>query len=116
MIGTAIFFLIFIGVIIAHAVRTGEPFERGVSLKGGSIITVLLNNDVNVDDVQKALEKLTTEEVSVTQFSSATGQHLGFTVETTLQNVTSLRSYIESNYNVKTLNVRLVWNIDFAIS
>lgn len=108
LIGTAIFFLIFIGIIIVHAVSTGEPFQRGVSLKGGAILTVLLNNEVNTADVQESLQKLTTEEVSVTQFSSATGEHLGFSVETTLQNVSSLRNYIESNYNPKTVNVETV--------
>jgi len=108
MVITMLFFalcLVFIGV---NYLRTGELFQKGVSLKGGSIITVQLNSPVNIDEVQKALEALTTEELSVTEFSSATGDQLGFIVETTLQNVSSIKSEIESSYSIKTMDVETV--------
>jgi len=103
-----VFFAIFAGLIVFNYIKTGELFQKGVSLKGGSIITVQLNKLVDVEKVQTELGKLTTEEFNVREFSSATGDKLGFIVETTLQNVSPVVSKIKSDYDVKTINVETV--------
>jgi preprotein translocase subunit SecF len=108
LIATVIFFLVFASVIVVNYARTGEFFQKGVSLRGGSIITVQLSTPVDVEAVQKSLEKLATEEISVTELSAVTGEHLGFIVETTLQNISLIKSQIQSGYDVKTMNVENV--------
>ena len=105
---TAIFFMIFAAVIIEHYVRTGEPFQRGVSLKGGSIITVQTNGTIDVENIKASLGKMTSEELNVQEFSSATGEHLGFIVETAMQNVSPVIAKIKSDYDAKTINVETV--------
>jgi len=97
------------GVILVNYVKTGELFQKGISLKGGSILTVQANSVPDIDEIQASLSNVVPAEVSVRKFSSAaTGVSLGFTVETTLQNVSGLIEYINSNYDVKTINVETV--------
>ncbi len=101
--------LVWVGIIITNYARTGEFIGKGVSLKGGSIITVQVEEtEFDVNNIQSELRGLTDDEVNVREFSSATGASLGFIAETTLQEVSPLVSYIETNYDVKTTNVETV--------
>lgn len=96
------------GIIISNYAIKGEIINKGISLKGGSIITVQLNEPVDIVQVDSFLSGLTTEEISVRKFSSATGANLGFIMETTLQDVSSIVESINSNYDVKSTNVETV--------
>ncbi|MBW3022924.1 protein translocase subunit SecF, partial [Candidatus Woesearchaeota archaeon] len=78
-----------------------------VSLKGGSTLTIQLNTPVNVDEAQEALRALTTEDLSVKEFSSA-GTQLGIIVETTAQDVEFIKNFVNENYDVKTINVETI--------
>lgn len=101
--------VVWAGVIISNYAATGEFINKGVSLKGGSIITVQMEtSDFDIAAVQSDLENFAGEEVNVREFSSATGTSLGFIAETALQNVSSLVNHIESGYSVKTTNVETV--------
>lgn len=97
-----------LAVIITNYATTGELFKKGVSLKGGSVITVQLYSPPPVAEMQSSLRGLTSEDLSVRKFSSATGTALGVIVETSLQNVSSIVAYVEDNYQVETINVETV--------
>ncbi len=107
---TAILISVFcLVVIVGNYVATGSFVKKGVSLEGGSILTIQTDDEVNMDELSAALEALTSEEIDVRKFSSpATGTSLGFIVETTLQEVSPLVEYIESSYEVKSTNVETV--------
>ena len=108
LVATSIFFAVFAAIIIINYATTGEPFERGVSLKGGSIITVQINGTIDINGIQASLQNLTSEELNVKEFSAATGEPLGFIVETALQNVTPIIEKINQDYAVKTENIETV--------
>jgi len=93
---------------MSNYARTGEFVKKGVSLKGGSIITVQLNTVPDIKAVESQLRSITPEEVSVVKFSSATGLALGFIAETTLQDVSELVDFIETSYDVKNVNIETV--------
>jgi len=96
-----------ISIIFGSYLRTGEFVQKGVTLKGGSIVTVQLSQTVNVDQVQEALRKLTTADLSVEELSSS-GTQLGIIVETTVQDVEFIKKFLNDNYSVRTITVESV--------
>jgi len=107
LISIAIFVLC-IAVIAVHHIKTGEFIEKGITLKGGSLITVQLNTPVDVDAIQNELRKITPEDITVKEFSSSAGAQLGIIIETTSQDATFIKDFLNKNHDVKTINIETI--------
>jgi len=107
LISIAIFVLC-IAVIAVHHIKTGEFIEKGITLKGGSLVTVQLNTPVDVDAIQNELRKITPEDITVKEFSSSAGAQLGIIIETTSQDATFIKDFLNKNHDVKTINIETI--------
>ena len=108
MIIPVVILLISLAVIFGYYFKTGEFIQKGITLKGGSVVTIQLNTPVNVDDAQSSLRTLTTEDLAVKEFSSSAGTQLGIIVETTSQDASFIKVYADKNYDVKTVNIETI--------
>jgi len=83
MVITVIMLLAFSGVLIANKVRTGEFIAKDVSLKGGLLITIHTDKNLNLQEIEKSLGTELGSSVSVKQMQALGGAGLGysFTVE-----------------------------------
>ncbi|MEM4336785.1 MAG: protein translocase subunit SecF [Candidatus Woesearchaeota archaeon] len=95
-------------VIFNHYFKTGEFINKGVTLKGGSVITIQLNSPTNIIKVKNELKLLTNEDLSVKEFSSSTGEQLGMIIETTSQDISFIEDFFRKNYDVKTINTETI--------
>ncbi|MBI2040942.1 MAG: protein translocase subunit SecF [DPANN group archaeon] len=77
-IGLLIFSL---GVLAHQKATTGEFIQKDVSLKGGLIITVQTDKELDIDGLELNLSKVLGVSVDVKSLSALAGQRLGYTIE-----------------------------------
>ncbi len=105
--------LLSIGVIGVHWVTTGDFIDKGISLKGGTTITVQTDKQINIDSFQAdARAKFPADDVNARELST-TGRQVGLIVETTNTDSKALVAYVkekvgeQNNINVETIGPSL---------
>jgi preprotein translocase subunit SecF len=80
---TVIMLLAFSGVLIANKVRTGEFIAKDVSLKGGLMITIHTDKELNLQEIEKSLGSELGSSVNIKKMQALGGAGLGysFTIE-----------------------------------
>jgi len=112
------FLLLFLAIVqigVQYA-NTGDFVNKGVSLKGGSTITLEYDSSINPEELESFLQnKFTKADIGVRTISSA-GQTLGFAIDSDAQEkeeINSLLSAIgekinlEENYSVEVMGSSL---------
>jgi preprotein translocase subunit SecF len=92
-----------LAVIGGLYIKTGDFFYKGVSLKGGTTITVQANETVDVGQLKLLLIRETGEDVVVRELSRA-GTQLGVIVETTAQDSSRTVELLKQNVHATTIN------------
>lgn len=73
--------LLFFGsVLVMHKVQTGEFISKDVSLRGGLLVTIHSDKELNVDDTEKALANALGTSVSVKKLQSIGATGLGYSI------------------------------------
>lgn len=67
-------------VLVNSYLTTGDWFLRSVELKGGSLVTVIVNNDVSAPNIQSELSK-SIDKVSVSEVRGIKGKELSIETE-----------------------------------
>ena len=105
-----ILFLSF-AIIGVHYVHTGNFIEKGISLSGGSTITIQKADQINNAELKLKLENaFPNEEINVRSLSK-TGTQLGIIVETTAvdeHKVDAVTEFLKKELNVKTVTVETI--------
>jgi preprotein translocase subunit SecF len=106
--GLLLLCIIIIGV---HWASTGNFIEKGISLSGGSTLTVLTDSPVDVAVLKADLRKQFPEQDITVLALSKAGKQLGIIVETTSvddAHVSELSAKLKSDFGVKTVNVETI--------
>ena len=75
LLAIPIFLVLFsIGILFQHYAATGEFFERSIELKGGNVLTIEVDKEVNVEQLTKDLSKF--GQVLITQSVGFNGRQL----------------------------------------
>jgi preprotein translocase subunit SecF len=113
------FLLLFLALaqIGLQYVNTGDFVNKGVSLKGGSTITLEYDSSINPSELESFLQnKFSKADISIRTISSA-GQILGFAIDTDAQEKEEINSLLnaigektdleEGKYNIEVMGSSL---------
>ncbi len=102
--------ILFLSIVVIgfHVVKTGDFINKGVTLKGGSTITVQTDQGYNSQSLRTSFEQiLPGEDVQVRTLASA-GKSTGFIIETTSLDTEKMKDFVKKNFQVSSINVETV--------
>ncbi len=104
------FAILFLSILVIgiHFAKTGDFINKGITLKGGSTITVQTNQAFSSESLLLSFEQLLPgEDVQVRTLASA-GKSSGFIVETTSLETEKMKSFVKKDFQVSSINVETV--------
>jgi preprotein translocase subunit SecF len=109
----ALLFLAFV-VISLNVIKTGEVIDKGISLKGGTSVTIQTSHNLDTDLLENKLnERFPDSEIRVITVTR-TNQQRSIVVETTLLNENELLDFLKENipdmgddYSIQTIGPSL---------
>jgi len=96
-----------ISVILFHYFKTGEIVERDVSLKGGSTITLQVEENIDLEKLKKDLVSTFKEDFLVRKLTSS-GKSVGIVIETSMEDSSAVVEFLKNSIKLKSITVETI--------